>query len=85
MSGRTLPKARRRMLPDPLNIIALGKLHDQQVLTPQEWQQLNRLSDRERRRIWSDPERRPELVQLTEHRFGVTVAANRRWQASRVR
>jgi hypothetical protein len=76
---------RKRKLPEPLDVTALGRLHDDQVLTRQEWRQLNRLSDRESRRIWNDPDRRPEQVQLTARRRGVTVGANRRWQQAQSR
>jgi hypothetical protein len=78
---------KRRTLPEPLDVTELGHLHDSQVLTQKEFGRLNRLSDRETRRIWNhpDPKVRPKLTQLTAKRKGITVGNNRRWQESRAR
>jgi|SRR5262249_18355420 len=62
----------------------LSILNDAQVLTFFEWCQLNRISVRTGRRIL-DSGRGPTVVQLSSKRIGVTVGANRLWQASRER
>jgi hypothetical protein len=59
-------------------------LSDDQVLTFIEWCELNSISERGGRKILSEPGG-PEVVQLSARRIGITVGANRRWQASRVR
>lgn len=77
------PKPPRRRLPNE----PLSRLLDDQVLTISEWRRINRLPERTARRILSDPDpkKRPKLTQLSEQRKGVTVRANREWQASRTR
>jgi hypothetical protein len=57
---------------------------DNQVLTFQEWCRLNRISERAGRRIIHSVGG-PAFVKLTPRRYGITVAANREWQASRTR
>jgi hypothetical protein len=57
--------------------------HDDQVLTFQEWCRLNHISERTGRRIIHSSDG-PEFVKLTSRRYGVTVRANREWQAKRV-
>src|SRR2546423_6355796 len=59
-------------------------LNDAQVLTFREWCALNRISERTGRRIF-DSGTGPVVTQLSSMRVGITVAANRAWQASRER
>ena len=60
----------------------LTALSDDQVLTFLEWCRLNRISERGGRRILTEPGG-PVVTQLTPRRVGITVGANRAWQASR--
>jgi ABC-type siderophore export system fused ATPase/permease subunit len=59
-------------------------LSDNQVLTFKEWAALNHISERNGRRIFARGDG-PATTQLSPKRVGVTVAANRAWQASRER
>jgi hypothetical protein len=59
-------------------------LNDNQVLTFKEWCGLNRISERNGRRILAGGDG-PVVTQLTAKRIGVTVANNRAWQARRER
>jgi len=74
------PKKRRKRPNRPLS-----HLLPEQVLTIAEWRAINRLSERNARRILADPEKRPKLVQLSSRRYGVTVGENKAWQESRSR
>jgi len=58
----------------------LSTTNDDQVLTFQEWCRLNRFSERTGRRIIHSSDG-PEFVKFTARRYGVTVKANREWQA----
>jgi hypothetical protein len=62
----------------------LSMLLDSQVLTFFEWCQLNRISARTGRRILGRGDG-PVVTQLSTQRIGITVGANREWQASRAR
>jgi hypothetical protein len=59
-------------------------LHDTQVLTFGEWCALNRISERNGRRILAKPGG-PTVTWLSARRQGITVLANRQWQQSRER
>ena len=61
----------------------LSLLLDTQVLTFREWCRLNAISGRTGRRILA-ASGGPSVVRLSPRRIGITVAANREWQASRV-
>jgi hypothetical protein len=56
---------------------------DDHVLSFREWCELNRFSLRTGRRI-IDSSNGPAVLRLAPRRIGITVAANRRWQAARV-
>jgi hypothetical protein len=58
--------------------------NDNQVLTFKEWCALNRLSERNGRRIVKAPGG-PILTRISARHYGVTVANNRAWQQSRER
>jgi hypothetical protein len=58
--------------------------HDQQILTFREWCDLNSISARTGRRILKAPGA-PTVTMLTKRRFGISISANREWQASRTR
>lgn len=61
-------------------------LDDDEVLTIEEWRQLNKLSARTAARILArPPDQRPVITQLSERRNGITRRANRLWQQSRAR
>jgi hypothetical protein len=77
---QTKPKKRRKRPNEPLS-----HLLPEQVLTVSEWRSINRLSERNARRILADPEKRPKLVQLSARRYGVRVGDNKAWQESRSR
>jgi hypothetical protein len=55
-----------------------------QILTIHEWCQLNRISTSTGRRILAGGDS-PAVVHLSPHRIGITVAANKQWQAARER
>jgi ABC-type siderophore export system fused ATPase/permease subunit len=59
-------------------------LNDNMVLLFREWCALNHLSERNGRRIFTSSDG-PVLTRLSAKRFGVTVANNKLWQASRER
>jgi hypothetical protein len=59
-------------------------LNDNMVLLFREWCVLNHLSERNGRRIFTSSDG-PVLTRLSAKRFGVTVANNKLWQASRAR
>jgi hypothetical protein len=61
-----------------------GQLLDDQVLTFREWIALNNISWRTGRRIIDGPDP-PAVVRLSARRIGITVKANREWQARRAR
>jgi hypothetical protein len=58
--------------------------HDDCVLTFSEWCALNRISQRNGRRIIKAPGG-PRVLQLSSNRIGITKRANKEWQASRER
>ncbi len=62
----------------------LSESHPDQVLTFFEWCRLNRFSERTGRRILHGPGG-PKVTMLSPRRIGITVGANRTWQASRTR
>ncbi len=57
---------------------------DDEVLTFREWRDLNKLSERNARRIITGPDG-PVVTQLSLRRIGVTRGNNRAWQAARAR
>lgn len=57
--------------------------HPDQVLSFLEWCSLNRISERNGRRIVASGTG-PEVIQLSRKRTGITVGANRAWQQSRL-
>jgi hypothetical protein len=59
-----------------------GPLLDEQVLTFAEWIAINGISPRTGRRILDGPDP-PAVVRLSARRIGITVKANREWQARR--
>jgi hypothetical protein len=59
-------------------------LNDNQVLRFSEWCSLNGISQRTGRRLFASGDG-PVLTQLSPKRVGITVRANREWQASRAR
>jgi hypothetical protein len=61
-----------------------GELHDEQVLNFRQWCGLNGFSPRTGHRILASGDG-PTVTQLSDKRFGVTVANNRAWQARRSR
>jgi hypothetical protein len=76
---RRLPLRKMRALDAPLS-----ESNPNQVLTFFEWCQLNRLSERTGRRILASG-KGPDVLELSAYRIGITIDANRRWQASRKR
>jgi hypothetical protein len=62
----------------------LSESHPDQVLTFAEWCRLNRLSGRTGRRLLQRPDG-PEVTDLSPRRIGITIRANRAWQAGRTR
>ena len=73
------PQSQRHALDAPLS-----ESHPDQVLTFIEWCRLNRFSERTGRRILGGPNP-PDVTMLSPRRFGITIGANRRWQAARTR
>jgi hypothetical protein len=76
---KKLQRERRLALDAPLT-----SLHDDQVLTFNEWVRLNRISERTGRRILDGGDG-PTVVTLSPRRIGITIRANREWQQSRER
>jgi hypothetical protein len=62
----------------------LAPLLDDRCLTFNEWCALNGIGQRTGRRILKSGNG-PAVVQLSERRIGITIRANRAWQASRER
>jgi hypothetical protein len=62
----------------------LSDSHPDQVLTFFEWCRLNRISERTGRRILAGGTG-PKVTMLSPRRLGITIGANRRWQAARAR
>jgi hypothetical protein len=62
----------------------LSQSHPDQVLTFAEWCALNRISERTGRRILAGGNG-PTVTELSAKRIGITIEANRRWQATRER
>jgi hypothetical protein len=60
---------------------------DELVLTVGQWAVLNGFSDATATRILSDPipENRPDVVRMSTQRKGITIGANKAWQARRSR
>jgi hypothetical protein len=58
-------------------------MEDDRVMSFGQWCQLNGFSRKTGERIVAAGNG-PKFIQLSERRKGVTVAENRRWQASRV-
>jgi hypothetical protein len=75
MSLRENERPRRCALDAPLS-----ESHPDQVLTFFEWCRLNRISERTGRRILAGDDG-PKVTMLSARRIGITVGANRRWQA----
>jgi hypothetical protein len=71
-----LLKERRRLF------LSVKDLPDDACLTLVEWGALNSLSERQARRILASADG-PVITQLSAKRRGVTVRANREWQARR--
>lgn len=71
--------SRSRKLP-----VLIGRDDDDAVLTIPEWCLLNRISQRQGRRILKAPGG-PIVTQLSANRAGITRRNNRIWQASRAR
>jgi predicted DNA-binding transcriptional regulator AlpA len=59
-------------------------LHDQQVLSVRQWCQLANISLRTGRKHLAEGTG-PEVIQLSDKRVGITVAADREWKARRAR
>jgi hypothetical protein len=62
----------------------LALLLDDRVLTFRQWAALNSLGERTARRLIKLGHG-PPVVQLSDRRIGITVRANREWQAARER
>jgi hypothetical protein len=76
----------RRLLERELRALdaPLFAFHPNQVLTFSEWCRINRISERTGRRILAGGNG-PTVTELSAKRIGITIEANRRWQASRER
>ena len=76
MTAREISK-RAQLFAQPLS-----QTNDDQVLTFQEFCRLNRISEKTGRRLIHSPNG-PAFVKLTARRYGVTIGANKAWQAAR--
>jgi hypothetical protein len=63
---------------------SLAPLLDDRCLTFNEWCALNGIGERTGRRILKSGNG-PAVVQLSDRRIGITIRANREWQAARER
>jgi hypothetical protein len=78
-------QAKRRSRRQPRPVPALpATLHDWQVLTVPQWCALANFSLRTGRRILASGTG-PQVIQLSDKRIGITVAADRAWKAARAR
>jgi hypothetical protein len=64
--------------------ILIRRDDDDAILTFAEWCVLNRISQRQGRRILKAPGG-PVIIQLSTKRIGISRRANRAWQAARAR
>lgn len=64
------------------NAQRVRSLAEQQVLTFKEWCALNRISERNGRRVISGGHG-PAVIHLSPRRIGISVGANADWQAAR--
>jgi hypothetical protein len=76
---RSRSKRSKRTLP-PL----FAADHPDQILTLLEWAAINRISERNARRILASGDG-PAVVQLSAKRVGIRVGDNRAWQQARSR
>jgi hypothetical protein len=74
---------RRRRQQRPVLTMPLV-LHDQQVLSVRQWCQLAGFSLRTGRKHLAEGTG-PEVIQLSDKKLGITVAADRAWKAARIR
>jgi hypothetical protein len=79
------PEPRRnRKIPRALNESLAG--HDDRVLTFLEWCSFNSFSKQTGRRVLNGEQGEPpEVTLLSAKRIGITIRANREWQARRAR
>lgn len=69
-----------------LTVAPFSESHPDQVLTFPEWCRLNRFSERTGRRVLAGEHGPPpKVTMLSPRRIGITIGANRRWQAARAR
>jgi len=61
----------------------IRSVDDDKVLTFDQWCRLNAISVSTGRRLLTDGSG-PQVLRLSEKRIGITVAANRAWQQSRM-
>jgi hypothetical protein len=80
--ARQQRKSHQARKPERVPILAI--VSDDQVLTFGQWAALNGLSPRTGRRVIAEPGG-PAIIKLSENRIGISVRANREWQASRTR
>jgi hypothetical protein len=85
-AARKAPRRKERRLLSNWSALdsPLAAKHPNQVLLFAEWCQLNRFSERTGRRLIAAGDG-PQLTQLSNHRFGITVANNAAWQKARER
>ena len=76
-------KRRPQHQPPPIDLAALPT-HPDKLLSPREWCALCGISERTGRRIMALGEG-PPIVRLSPQRYGIRVADNAKWQASRAR
>jgi hypothetical protein len=79
-SQRTKTKRKRRLHRPKRPMPAL--INDCQVLTLGQWRELANISERAERRMRAEG-KGPTLTELTESRWGVTVAAHKAWLQAR--
>jgi hypothetical protein len=79
-------RAKKLHRPGKSRALAILTSHndDDAILTFAEWCSLNRISQRQGRRILKAPGG-PVITQLSVHRIGISRRNNRAWQASRER
>jgi hypothetical protein len=76
-------KVQRKSLKQPLSL-QQPHLLDEQVLSFRQWCQLNGIGERTGRRLLATG-KGPVVTKLSDHRIGIRVVDNRRWQESRAR
>jgi predicted DNA-binding transcriptional regulator AlpA len=82
--SKSHPRPAYRTSADDQPIPAALRDHDARVLNVRQWSQLAGFSTRTAKRLFKSGDG-PQVVQLSAHRVGVTLAAHKAWVEARTR